>query len=101
MKIDILLLALFMAGLSYPGHCGGLVDCEARLQIVADHFRNPSNQIAGIHLEIRVIVSSQVPDGLDAYADSRSNRVYVSPRDCRYGDLSENFAYRTRNRAPG
>lgn len=89
MKIDILLLGLFMAGLSYPGHCGGLVDCEARLQIVADHFRNPSSRIAGVHLETRVSVSSQVPDGLDAYADSRSNRVYVSPRVCRYGDMSK------------
>lgn len=89
MKIGILLLGPFMAVLSYPGHCGGLADCEARLQIVADHFRNPSGRIAGVHLETRVSVSSQVPDGLDAYADSRSNRIYVSPRVCRYGDLSK------------
>jgi hypothetical protein len=47
MKIDILLLGLLMTEISFPGYDGGLVDCEARLQAVAEHFRNSSNRIAG------------------------------------------------------
>ncbi len=35
------------------------------------------------------MVSSRVPEGFDALADSRGNRVYVAPRVCRYGDMSK------------
>ncbi len=56
---------------------------------MADHFRDPASRLAGYQLDIKVMVSIQVPEVFDAYADSRGNNVYVAPRVCRYGDMSK------------
>lgn len=89
MKLRVLLIAGLMQGLAISGHCGDIPDCETRLQAIADHFRNPASRLAGHQLEVKVTVSSRVPEGLDALADSRGNKVYVAPRVCRYGDMSK------------
>lgn len=89
MKLRILIIAGLIQGIALSGHCSDLSDCESRLQAIADHFRNPASRLAGYRLDVKVMVSSRVPDDFDAYADSRGNKVYVAPRVCRYGDMSK------------
>lgn len=88
MMLRVLLIAGLIQGLAISGHCGDVPDCEVRLQALADHFREPASRLAGYQLDVKVMVSSRVPAELDAYADSRANKVYVAPRVCRYGDMS-------------
>ena len=88
MKAPVLLIAGLIQGFALSGQCGSSPECEARLQAMADHFRDPASRLAGYQLDIKVMVSIQVPEVFDAYADSRGNNVYVAPRVCRYGDMT-------------
>jgi len=88
--VKLQLILVLGCGLCFPmaGCCGDFSACEARLQNVVSRFQASASRLAGEQLEIRVIVTHRVPDGLDAYADSRESRVVVAPRVCSYGEMS-------------
>ena len=89
MRLRTLLAAALILGIALFGHCGDFPDCESRLQVVAYHFRDPASRLAGCQFDVKVMVSNRVPEGFDAFADSRANTVYVAPQVCHYRDMSK------------
>ena len=82
-------IAAFAFGLITSAHGAASANCGDQVQSMANRFLQPASQLAGTRIKVETVVTSEVPHGFDALADSRNNRIFMHPRVCSYGDLSK------------